>query len=146
MFCSSPAPDCSPQGLSKARKHRRAAMALLAVAAVAAATVAFALFDPSAYLLWPKCPFRLLTGLSCPACGIQRFAHALLQGRVLEAVRYNWYLLYSLPYTLLVVVTHILSEGPLRERMSRLFEGKVAVWTYVVSFMVWLVVRNVMGI
>lgn len=41
-------------------------------------------FSPTAYWFWPKCPVKLITGLSCPACGIQRFIHALTNGNVRE--------------------------------------------------------------
>ena len=54
--------------------------------------------NPTAYWFWPKCPFKLLTGLSCPACGIQRFIHAMTNGHFREAIAYNYFLVYALPY------------------------------------------------
>lgn len=103
-------------------------------------------FSPADYRLWPKCPFRLLTGLNCPACGIQRFLHAFSHGRVREAVGYNYYLVYALPYTLCVLTAYFLPQSHLKERLTGIFEGKVAVGIYVVSFCVWFVVRNVCGL
>lgn len=61
--------------------------------------------DPSRYVLMPKCPFKLITGWSCPGCGIQRCLHALMHGRWAEALHYNYFLVYSLPYFLTVVFT-----------------------------------------
>ncbi|MES5006145.1 DUF2752 domain-containing protein [Prevotella disiens] len=55
-------------------------------------------FNPTQCWFAPKCPVKFLTGWSCPACGMQRFIHALLHGNFKEAINYNYYLLYVLPY------------------------------------------------
>ena len=103
-------------------------------------------FSPTAYWFWPKCPFKLLTGLSCPACGIQRFIHALANGKTREAIAYNYYLIYALPYTACVVAAYLLPASRLKDRMEAIFEGRIAVGIYVVSFCAWLVVRNILGV
>ena len=46
-------------------------------------------FAPSAYGFYPRCPFKLLTGLDCPGCGSTRALHHLLHGQVGEAFRLN---------------------------------------------------------
>src|SRR3954466_2106651 len=51
--------------------------------------------------LFPGCPFRMLTGLNCPACGGLRMTHDLLHGDVGAAVVDNVFLLVGMP--LLVV-------------------------------------------
>ncbi len=38
---------------------------------------------------WPKCLFHQWSGLHCAGCGMTRATHALLQGDVLTALRYN---------------------------------------------------------
>ena len=88
-------------------------------------------FNPSNYWFWPKCPFKLLTTRSCPACGIQRFLHALTNGDVRRACHYNYYLIYALPYTLIVIATYYLPKGKLKEKMTCIFEGKIAIGIYV---------------
>lgn len=103
-------------------------------------------FSPTAYWFWPKCPVKLITGLSCPACGIQRFVHAMTNGNVREAVSYNYYLIYALPYTLCIVVAYYLPQSRLKDRMKEIFEGKIAVGLYVITFCVWFVVRNILEI
>lgn len=103
-------------------------------------------FNPNNYWFWPKCPFKLITTLSCPACGIQRFLHALTNGDVLKACHYNYYLIYALPYTFIVIVTYYLPNGKLKEKMTSIFEGKIAVWIYVYSFCIWFVLRNILNI
>lgn len=108
--------------------------------------IALYCFSPADYILWPKCPFKLLTGLDCPACGIQRFIHALLHGHWAEAVRYNYFLVYAFPYALSVAFIYYLPNGELRSRLSDVLESKIAVWIYVFSFCAWFVVRNIMGV
>lgn len=119
---------------------------LLVAAAVVVVLVALWLFDPSAYTLWPKCPFRLMTGLNCPACGIQRFLHALSEGNVAQALHFNYWLIYALPYTILLLLAWLWPNDRQRKRMERYLHSKLAVWTYIVSFVVWFVVRNVAGL
>jgi hypothetical protein len=66
--------------------------ALLSIAAAAAAAVGVWVlytFPPAAYSFYPRCPFRLVTGMLCPGCGTTRALHHLLHGRVEEAFRLN---------------------------------------------------------
>ena len=35
------------------------------------------------------CPFRILTGISCPACGLTRASISLLKGDIPTAINYN---------------------------------------------------------
>ena len=68
----------------------RGTMAIGGALAAAAALVYF--YDPASAAFYPSCPLRALTGLLCPLCGGLRAAHALLHGRVLEAVALNPFL------------------------------------------------------
>lgn len=103
-------------------------------------------FSPTDYWFWPKCPVKLLTGLNCPACGIQRFVHALTNGNVKEALAYNYYLAYALPYTLCVVTAQYLPQSRLKDRLTEIFGRKTAVWLYVTTSCIWFVVRNILDI
>lgn len=117
---------------------------IVAAAVVGIILVYFAV--PISAWWMPKCPFRLLTGLSCPACGIQRFLHALFNGHPMEAIRYNYYLVYSLPYASLFLVRWLMPVGVARERLTRLIENRYVIWFYVLTFAIWLFVRNILGI
>lgn len=117
---------------------------IVALAVIVLAGLCFV--DPVSGIWVPKCPFRLLTGLNCPACGIQRFLHALLNGRIFEAIHYNYYLVYALPYAALFVVEWLMPDGKARERLAMVIENRYVVWFYVVTFFIWLVVRNILGI
>lgn len=91
-------------------------------------------FNPSYYVLMPKCPFKILTGLSCPGCGFQRAMHALLHGRVLEAVNYNLFLVFAGPYAFFIGVNQWLIPKPYSLHVSKIIEHRVLVYLYVIMF------------
>ena len=64
-----------------------------AAAALAGAALAAALLvrDPHVGGSWGRCPFLLLTGVPCPACGGLRATNDLLHGRLTDALHSNAY-------------------------------------------------------
>lgn len=54
--------------------------------------------------LLPRCPFRLLTGLLCPACGGTRMAYDLMHGHVEAAWLDNRLLLLASPFALALLL------------------------------------------
>lgn len=64
---------------------------LAAAGAAAASGVIFAVayFNPVTAGFFPQCPFRQLTGLNCPGCGLTRGFHALFHGDILSALHFN---------------------------------------------------------
>lgn len=61
-----------------------------------AALVALWFVDPTQVRL-PLCMFHATTGLACPGCGATRATHALLHGRLLEALHDNALFVLVLP-------------------------------------------------
>lgn len=114
--------------------------------ALIAALVILTLIDPAQSVWMPKCPFKLITGLQCPGCGGQRAAHALLQGDIVGALRYNWFLIYAAPYLLLLIIERFFLQGEWQTKVRSWAENKYVVWLYIVSYCVWLVVRNILHI
>lgn len=53
-------------------------------------------FDPARVPIFPACAFHRLTGWNCPGCGATRGLHALLHGRLTEALHDNALLLAGL--------------------------------------------------
>jgi hypothetical protein len=53
------------------------------------ACVVLYVFDPATTSWFPACPFRALTGWSCPGCGTLRALHALLHLDIQSALRAN---------------------------------------------------------
>ncbi|MDE6445320.1 MAG: DUF2752 domain-containing protein [Alistipes sp.] len=121
------------------RRHAAAA-AVFAVVAVVALAAAYYFADP--YSVWmPKCPFRLLTGFDCPACGSQRALQALVHGRVAEALGHNPFLVISIPYFLLVAYTTFWPQA--RERgLLRYVQHPTVIYLYAAVFILWWIFRN----
>jgi hypothetical protein len=87
--------------------------------------------------VFPICPFRLLTGWNCPACGGLRMVHDVLHGDVAGAISDNVFLLVGIP----VLAGWIL----LRRRSGKpLFSVSVTVMV-VIATLAWTVVRNLPG-
>jgi Protein of unknown function (DUF2752) len=87
--------------------------------------------------LFPVCPFRLLTGWNCPACGGLRMTHDLLHGDLAAAVVDNVFLLVGLP-TLLAWIL-------LRRHQRRPVLTAPAIIVIVVATVSWTVARNLPG-
>jgi hypothetical protein len=87
--------------------------------------------------LFPACPFRLLTGWNCPACGGLRMTHDLLHGDLPAAVVDNVFLLAGLPA--------LLAWTLVRWRLGTRIMPTSAVVVIVVAVISWTVVRNLPG-
>jgi Protein of unknown function (DUF2752) len=80
-------------------RHRGRLYGALGTGALIAGGLAYTgLVDPHRPdALFPPCPFKLLTGWNCPACGGLRMAHDLLNGDLAAAVVDNVFLLVGIP-------------------------------------------------
>lgn len=116
-------------------------LGVVAVVVVAALVVLYAYFDPTHSYLAPKCIFHTLTGYECPACGVQRAAHAVLNGEYYKAFMLNPFLAVAVPYLIFVAATTFIKTGPMM-RLRGVVQHRYAIWCYVVIFFVWWVVRN----
>ncbi|MFZ5831934.1 MAG: DUF2752 domain-containing protein [Planctomycetota bacterium] len=71
---------------------------------------ALAWFDP-ADSPWSLCLFHRFTGLHCPGCGALRATHAMLHGRLLEALQLNSLWVTAGPVLACMVVARLLRSG-----------------------------------
>ena len=88
----------------------------------------------------------MITGLSCPGCGIQRAIYALMHGEIKEAIHYNYYLLYSGSYAASFLLEWLLPQNSFRGKLKSIIENKHVVDFYIVTFLMWLVIRNIFNL
>jgi hypothetical protein len=94
--------------------------------------------DPhSPGFLFPACPFKLLTGWDCPACGGLRMTHDVLHGDLAAAVADNVFLLVGLPALLVWILV--------RWRRGQPIMTMPAIVIIAVLTITWTVVRNMPG-
>ncbi|MCW2650675.1 MAG: hypothetical protein QOE41_4322 [Mycobacterium sp.] len=106
----------------------------LAVGALAYVGIA----DPHRHgSVFPPCPFKLLTGWNCPACGGLRMTHDLLHGSLSAAVADNVFLLAGIPMLLAWVLWRRHTGKPLMTRAAFVMVAAAA--------LIWTIVRNLPG-
>lgn len=110
-------------------------------AALGAAALAYvATVDPhrpGAMFPFSFCPFKVITGWDCPACGGLRMTHDVLHGNFPAAVHDNVFLLIGLPLLALWSV--------IRLRRGRPVVTTAMLVVIVVATLGWTVVRNLPG-
>lgn len=121
------------------QNHRARLLGTLGAGVAAAAALTYVgLVDPHRPgSLFPPCPFRLLTGLNCPACGGLRMTHDLIHGNLPAAAADNVFLLAGLPMLALWVLWRLSQRRPV-------FPAPATV-VIVVALISWTVVRNLPG-
>lgn len=121
-------------------------LAAVAVIIVILAAGVYYKYNPAASFLFPQCPLKAMTGLSCPGCGIQRAFHAVLNGRLAEALSYNYFFILSIPYAVAIVMAWVLKGTGRSQRTVFFIEHEYGIYTYVALFTLWFVVRNILSI
>lgn len=92
---------------------------------------------------FPKCPVKLLTGLQCPSCGIQRVTFALLHGDLTGALRQNWFLPFSLCYLAALLLSKLLC-APFSPLLTFLW-GRRGCTIFISLYILWFIIRNILG-
>jgi hypothetical protein len=95
-------------------------------------------FPPVTAGFYPQCLFHQLTGLDCPGCGTTRALHALLHGRVLEALRFNPFLFAGMLVGAIAMPSFMRGETP-RFLYTRWFG-----WGSVAVVIGWWIGRNLL--
>ena len=102
----------------------------------------YALLDPATYP-FPRCLILTTTGYRCPGCGLQRALHALLHGRILEALAYNRALLFTIP--LLQPYAYVALFPERTPRLRRILKHPLTLSFLVISVIGWWIARNLFG-
>lgn len=114
------------------------------MAAAAMFLLFYFLFDPVQTRFMPQCLFHKFTGLQCIGCGSQRVVHSLLHGDIEAAFRANALLVVGLPVILFLIWVEIR-----RKQNPRLYSIVHRQWVIITAaaiLMIWLPVRNILGI
>lgn len=87
--------------------------------------------------VFPFCPFKVITGWDCPACGGLRMTHDVLHGNFSAAVTDNVFLLVGLPLLAIFALW--------RRRSGRQVVTSSLLVVLAVATLGWTVVRNLPG-
>ena len=118
---------------------------IIAIVLIVISIIFYFFFDPTKYSIMPKCPVKLLTAFSCPGCGFQRALHAALHWNFIEAVHYNLFLLVAIPLTCIWFFNSLIIEYTSRQeyRLKILNRNRIIVYTYLICYSCWFVIRNI---
>ena len=116
---------------------------LLAIAIFIVLIIIYGKLNPESSKLFPKCPFRVLTGYECPGCGSQRAVHYLLNLEIKNAIQANALLVLSIPYILLLVLAELLkSKSKFFMILHKILYSTKAIWTVLAIIVIWWIARN----
>lgn len=122
-------------------------MPILVPAVLAMAGIVYYVFDPSnTELSFPKCPFHLLTGYQCPACGIQRAFHCLMHGDIMQALQYNYFFIVSIPLCVLAIMAEWYNYSHRFDWAEKIVNSKYTLISFAILFVLWWILRNILGI
>ena len=120
--------------------NRRVTVALVWLTLALGATYLF-IFEPGKTGFFPVCPFRAITGFTCPGCGSTRGLHRLLHGDVVAAFELNPLMVLSLPFLLYALLRYtnaaVRSQPLERTRLNAKY-----IWMLLVVILSFWVFRN----
>lgn len=87
--------------------YRRSTVVAIWLLIIAGAAYLF-FFEPGKSGFFPGCPFRFLTGFTCPGCGTTRALHQILHGDFYTAFTLNPLLLLAIPFVLFALIRYTL--------------------------------------
>lgn len=102
--------------------------------------------EPGTRSSFVPCPFRSLTGLWCPGCGLTRATVSLTQGDIGQALRYNVFVVVAL--AAIVIGWSMWTWQRLRDRRITLVPDRLRPWllgVMIVMIVGYGVMRNLPG-
>ncbi len=85
--------------------YRRSSVLVIWSLIIAGAAYLF-FFEPGKTGFFPACPFRSLTGFTCPGCGVTRALHQILHGHFYNAFTLNPLFLLAVPFLLFALLRY----------------------------------------
>jgi hypothetical protein len=120
--------------------NRPLTVALIWLSLAAGATYLF-IFEPGRTGLFLTCPFRALTGFTCPGCGSTRGLHHLLHGDPVAAFQLNPLFVMGLPFMLYALIRYsnaVISRRPLKANQLQ----PKYIWVLFVAVLSFWIFRN----
>ena len=115
--------------------------ALLIWLSIALGATYLFIFEPGKSGFFPACPFRTLTGFTCPGCGSTRGLHRLLHGDVVAAFELNPLMVLSLPFLLYALARY--TAAAVRGRpLQKHYVNVRYIWMLFAAIMSFWVFRN----
>ncbi len=106
------------------------------------AAIVLYVYNPENVSFFPQCPFYATTGLECPGCGTQRALHSLMHLRIGEALRYNAFIIFAIPYIISGVYVEYLGGKQRFPKLEKSLFGKYAgIIVFTVVILYWII-RN----
>jgi len=125
----------------------RAQIALMTCACAGATAFLFAV-DPNHHAVYPQCLLYNATGIYCAGCGATRAVHALLHGRVIEALHDNALFIAALPLLLYVAGAYALAAWQTNAWPEIPIDTRKLAWRGTSLFllmMTFMILRNLPG-
>lgn len=115
--------------------YRRSTVIAIWLLLLAGAAYLF-VFEPGKTGFFPACPFRLLTGFTCPGCGTTRALHHILHGHFADAFMLNPLLLLAIPFLLFALLRYsvIVMRGGVPRPNALPAPAIYAIFVVIVSF------------
>lgn len=85
--------------------YRRSTVIIIWLLLLAGAAYLF-VFEPGKTGFFPACPFRMLTGFTCPGCGTTRALHQILHGDFAAAFVLNPVLVLAIPFLVFALLRY----------------------------------------
>ena len=120
--------------------NKRLTSLLIWLSIAAGATYLF-IFEPGRTGFFPACPFRMLTGCTCPGCGSTRGLHRLLHGDVVAAFEFNPLMVLVLPFLLYALVRYTAAAWRGRPLQRHYLDAKY-IWMLLAVVMSFWIFRN----
>jgi hypothetical protein len=121
--------------LNSETMYRRSTVIIIWLLLLAGAAYLF-VFEPGKTGFFPGCPFRMLTGFTCPGCGTTRALHQILHGDFAAAFMLNPLLLLSIPFLLFALLRYsvIVMRGGVPRPNAMPAPAIYAIFVVIVSF------------
>jgi len=102
----------------------------------------YTFWNPVELAVFPKCPFYAATGIYCPGCGSQRAVHQMLNGNIVEGIRYNYLIALLAVVLLYEAFMYIMNVFLRKDFPNLLHKSKVTHGILVIVLLFWLL-RNI---